>query len=138
MRFRAYVDGAARNNPGPAGAGVYIESDGTRPVEELFEALGSTTNNVAEYRALILALRRAEELRADEVEIFSDSRLMVEQMNGRFRVKAAHLKLLLSEAVQRAKRFRKFSVTHVRRENNIEADRLANQGADISEISLRP
>jgi ribonuclease HI len=138
VKFRAYVDGAARYNPGPAGAGVYIESDGIRPAEELFEALGSTTNNVAEYRALILALRRAEELHADEVEILSDSRLMVEQMNGRFRVKADHLKPLLSEAVQRAKRFHKFSLKHIRREANTNADRLANQGADVSEGLSRP
>src|SRR5215472_15713327 len=126
MKFRAYVDGAARYNPGPAGAGVYIEPEASRPAEELFEALGSTTNNVAEYRALILALRRAEELHADEVEILSDSRLMVEQMNGRFRVKADHLKPLLSEAVQRAKRFRRFSLKHILREANTNADRLAN------------
>ena len=133
MRFRAYIDGAARNNPGPAGAGVYVEPDGERPAEEIFEALGSTTNNVAEYRALILALRRAEELDAKEVEIFSDSRLLVEQVQGNFRVKAAHLKPLLSEAVLRAKRFRRFSISHVRRENNVNADRLANRGADVSE-----
>jgi ribonuclease HI len=138
MRFRAYVDGAARYNPGPAGAGVYVESDGSRPAEELFEALGSTTNNVAEYRALILALRRAEELQADDVEIFSDSRLMVEQMNGRFRVKAPHLKLLLGEAAQRARRFRKFTLRHIRREENVLADRLANLGADASQSAHRP
>jgi ribonuclease HI len=133
VRFRAYVDGAARHNPGPAGAGVYIEPHGSRPAEEIFEALGLTTNNVAEYRALILALKRAEELHADEVEILSDSRLLVEQVNGRFRVKAEHLKPLLSDAVQRAKRFRKFSLSHIRREDNTDADRLANLGADASE-----
>jgi len=133
MKFRAYVDGAARRNPGPAGAGVHVEAEGARPVEELFEALGSTTNNVAEYRALILALKRAEELGADDVEILSDSRLLVEQVNGNFRVKASHLKPLLSEAFQRAKRFRRFSLTHVRREQNTLADRLANLGADVSE-----
>jgi ribonuclease HI len=133
MKFRAYIDGAARNNPGPAGAGVFVEAAGSRPPEEIFEALGSTTNNVAEYRALLLALRRAEELQADEVEILSDSLLLVEQVNGNFRVKAQHLKPLLSEAVQRAKRFRRFSLVHVRREENKKADRLANRGADASE-----
>ena len=138
MRFRAFIDGAARNNPGPAGAGAYVEAEGTRPAEEHFEALGSTTNNVAEYRALLLALRRAEELTADDVEIFSDSRLLVEQVNGNFRVKASHLKPLLSEAVQRAKRFRRFSLRHVRREENVLADRLANLGADASEGAKVP
>jgi ribonuclease HI len=138
MKFRAFVDGAARKNPGPAGAGVYVEAEGGRPADEIFEALGSTTNNVAEYRALLLALRRAEELGAEDVEIFSDSRLLVEQVNGNFRVKASHLKPLLSEAVQRAKRFRRFSLRHVPREENALADRLANLGADMSEASSRP
>lgn len=133
MRFRAYIDGAARGNPGPAGAGVSVEAEGDRPAEELFEPLGWTTNNVAEYRALLLALTRAEELKADEVDLLSDSLLLVQQVNGRFRVKAAHLKPLLSEALARAKRFRRFSIAHVRRENNRKADRLANLGADASE-----
>ena len=110
-----------------------MEAEASRPAEELFEPLGSTTNNVAEYRALLLALTRAEELGADEVEIRSDSRLLVEQVNGNFRVKAEHLKPLLSEAVQRAKRFRRFSLTHIGREQNKKADRLANLGADASE-----
>ena len=135
MKFRASIDGAARNNPGPAGAGVYVEPEGDRPAEEIFEPLGSTTNNVAEYRALLLALTRAEELGADEVEIRSDSRLMVEQVNGKFRIKAEHLKPLMAEAVTRAKRFRRFSLTHIARERNTQADRLANLGADASELT---
>src|SRR6266567_5809232 len=133
MRFRAHIDGAARGNPGPAGAGVYVEAEENRPAEELFEPLGTATNNVAEYRALLLALTRAEELGAQEVEILSDSRLLVEQVNGNFRIKAEHLKPLVSEAVGRAKRFRRFSIRHVRREENRRADRLANLGADASE-----
>lgn len=133
MIFRAFVDGAARGNPGPAGAGVYVPARGDRPEEEHFEPLGRATNNVAEYRALLLALTRAEEVRAEDVEIFSDSLLLVEQVNGRFRTKAEHLKPLLEEAVRRAKGFRRFSLKHVRREENARADRLANLGADASE-----
>jgi ribonuclease HI len=133
MVFRASIDGAARGNPGPAGAGVYIEPDGNRPAEELFEPLGSQTNNVAEYSALLLALTRAGELGAQEVEIESDSRLLVEQVNGNFRVKAEHLKPLVSDAVRRAKAFRRFSIRHIPREKNKKADRLANLGADASE-----
>jgi ribonuclease HI len=133
MTFRAHIDGAARGNPGPAGAGVYVEPDGARAAEELFEPLGTATNNVAEYRALLLALTRAEELGAQEVEILSDSRLLVEQVNGNFRIKAEHLKPLVSEAVGRAKRFRRFSLRHVPRSENRNADRLANLGADASE-----
>jgi len=131
--FRAFIDGAARGNPGPAGAGVYVPAHQDRPEEEHFEPLGRATNNVAEYRALLLALTRAEEVAADEVEIVSDSLLLVEQVNGRYRMKAEHLKPLLAEAVTRAKRFRRFSVVHVRRKENARADRLANLGADASE-----
>ena len=137
MRFRAWIDGAARGNPGPAGAGVFVEAEHGRPVLEFYEPLGSTTNNVAEYRALLLALERAEEAGADEVDIRSDSRLLVEQMHGNFKMRAEHLKPLLADAVLRAKRFRRFSITHIPREQNTKADRLANKGADASEKSTR-
>jgi ribonuclease HI len=133
MKVRAYIDGAARGNPGPAVAGVWIEPRGGQAAEELFEGLGKTTNNVAEYSALLMALKRAQELGAEEVEILSDSKLLVEQVNGNYRVKAEHLKPLVSEAVRRAKGFRRFSLAHVRRERNTNADRLANRGADASE-----
>ena len=137
MRFRAWIDGAARGNPGPAGAGVFVEAEHGRPVLEFYEPLGSTTNNVAEYRALLLALERAEEAGADEVDIRSDSRLLVERMHGNFKMRAEHLKPLLADAVLRAKRFRRFSITHIPREQNTKADRLANKGADASEKSTR-
>jgi ribonuclease HI len=136
MNFRASIDGAARGNPGPAGAGVFIEAEGERPAEEHFEALGHTTNNVAEYRALLLALKRAEERGASSIAIASDSLLLVEQVLGRYKVRAAHLKPLLAEALLRAGRFRHFSIRHVRREENAKADRLANLGADASERQL--
>jgi ribonuclease HI len=138
MRFRAYIDGAARGNPGPAGAGVHIEAVDGRPAEELFEALGRATNNVAEYSALLLALARAAELKADTVEILSDSLLLVQQVNGVFKVKAPHLIPLASDAVRRAKQFRRFSIRHVPREKNRLADRLANLGADESERVAGP
>jgi ribonuclease HI len=133
VRFRASIDGAARGNPGPAGAGVFIEPEDDRPAEELFESLGRATNNVAEYRALLLALRRAKEMEADTVEILSDSLLLVQQVNGIFKVKAAHLVPIVSDAVRQAKSFRRFSIRHVPREQNKKADRLANLGADASE-----
>ncbi|HLN57983.1 MAG TPA: ribonuclease HI family protein [Thermoanaerobaculia bacterium] len=133
MKFRAHIDGAARGNPGPAGAGVFIEAEGDRPAEELFESLGSTTNNVAEYRALLLALRRAKELGVETVEILSDSLLLVQQVNGIFKVKAPHLIPIVSDAVRLAKSFRRFSIRHVPREQNKKADRMANLGADASE-----
>ena len=136
MRFRAFIDGAARGNPGPAGAGVYVWAEEGRPAEEHFEALGHQTNNVAEYRALLLALRRAAEREASDVSIASDSLLLVQQMLGRFRVKAPHLQPLFADALRRAKSFPRFSIVHVRREKNKEADRLANLGADASEREL--
>jgi len=137
MRFRAFIDGAARGNPGPAGAGVHIEAIDGRPAEELFAALGKATNNVAEYSALLLALARAAELEAETVEILSDSLLLVQQVNGVFKVKAPHLIPLVSDAVRRAKQFRRFSIRHVPREKNGLADRLANLGADESERAAR-
>ena len=132
MRFRAHIDGAARGNPGPAGAGVYVEAEADQPAEEHFEALGCATNNVAEYRALLLALKRAKERGALDVTIASDSLLLVEQVLGRYKVKAPHLQPLVAEALRLAKEFRRFSIRHVRREQNIEADRLANLGADAN------
>ncbi len=137
MRFRAHIDGAARGNPGPAGAGVYIEAEEDRPAEELFESLGETTNNVAEYRALLLALRRAKERKADIVEILSDSLLLVQQVNGVFKVRAPHLIPIVSDAIHRARSFRRFSIRHVPREKNRKADRLANLGADASERRIQ-
>ena len=137
MRFRAFIDGAARGNPGPAGAGVYVSAEENLPAEEHFEALGHQTNNVAEYRALLLALRRAAEREALDVSIASDSLLLVQQMRGRYRVKAPNLQPLFADALRRARAFRRFSIVHVPREENKKADRLANLGADVSERELR-
>ena len=133
MRFRAHIYGAARGNPGPAGAGVFVEAEDGLPAEEHFEALGHATNNVAEYRALLLALKRAEEKGATEVSIASDSLLLVQQMLGRYRVRAPNLQPLFVDALRRAKGFRRFAIAHVPREDNKRADRLANLGADASE-----
>ncbi len=133
MKMTAFVDGAARGNPGPAGAGAFFLPTGDGEPVELFEALGRATNNEAEYRALLLALRSAQERGATDLSIFADSLLLVEQLSGNFRVKAENLKPLFFEALQRAKTFRSFSISHVRREKNKDADRLANRGADASE-----
>ena len=136
MTFRASIDGAARGNPGPAGAGVFVEAEDGNPAEEHFEALGHTTNNVAEYSALLLALKRARERGDTSVSIASDSLLLVQQVLGRYKVKAPHLKPLLAEALVLAKRFTRFAIRHVPREENKKADRLANLGADASERQL--
>ena len=128
----AHVDGGSRGNPGPAAAGVVVSAadDGT----VLFEGgyfLGRATNNVAEYHGLLKALDAARRLGADEVSIRSDSELMVRQMNGEYRVKNAGLKPLFEQASGAARSFRKFDIRHVRRQQNVDADRLANQAMDL-------
>lgn len=123
-------DGAARGNPGPAGIGVHITDPDGRIVEDIAEGIGETTNNVAEYSAAIRGLRRAGELGASRVLLRSDSKLLVEQLAGRYRVKAAHLQDLHREAMGEAVSFQQVRFEHVRREQNREADRLANQGVD--------
>lgn len=131
-----FIDGAARGNPGPAGAGAFFPAADGRPEPlERFEALGIATNNEAEYRALLLALRAAQEQGAEELALSADSELLVRQMNGDYRVRAENLKPLFAEAIRRAKSFRRFSIRHVPREKNRDADRLANRGADLSEHS---
>ena len=127
-----HVDGGSRGNPGPAGAGVVIRNadDGT----VLFEGgyyLGRTTNNVAEYQGLLRGLERAAGLNADETRVHSDSELLVRQMNGEYRVRNAGLKPLFQQARQLCGRFRQVTFTHVRREQNADADRLANQAMDL-------
>lgn len=133
MKLTAFIDGAARGNPGAAGAGAYFPPVGERPAGEHFESLGVATNNEAEYQALLLALKEAHRAHASHLTIYSDSQLLVEQINGRYRVKAENLKPLYAEALVRARAFRHFSIAHVPREKNKEADRLANRGADLSE-----
>jgi ribonuclease HI len=129
-RLIVHTDGAARGNPGPAGIGVVITDDGGRVVEEIAEGIGPATNNVAEYRAAIAGLRAAADRGADSVLLRADSRLLIEQLAGRFRVKNPTLRRLHEEARAEMKRFRRVGLEHVPRERNTEADRLANEGTD--------
>ena len=123
-------DGAARGNPGPAGIGVVITSPGGTVRDRIGRGIGVATNNVAEYTAAIEGLRRAGALGATDVLVRSDSRLMVEQLSGRFKVKNPTLQRLHHDVRKLAEGFRKVRYEHVRRERNREADRLANQGVD--------
>ena len=129
-RLVIHCDGAARGNPGPAGSGVSITTPDGELVDEIAEGLGETTNNVAEYTAAILGLERAAELGAREVLVRSDSLLLVNQLNGVFKVKTAHLVPLHRRVRQLAAGFDRVTFEHVRRERNVEADRLANEGVD--------
>ncbi len=124
-----HIDGAARGNPGPAAFAYVIYHDG----EELLDGggvIGTTTNNVAEYTALIEALKKAAELKATEVLIRSDSELLVKQMTGQYRVKNANLLPLHREASRLARPFGSVRYSHVPREENRRADRLCNEALD--------
>ncbi|MBI4536514.1 MAG: ribonuclease HI family protein [candidate division NC10 bacterium] len=128
--IRIHIDGAARGNPGPAGLGVAIFRADGEVLERLSRYIGRATNNVAEYRALLLALERAEALGLTDVEIYSDSELLVRQLHGRYQVKHPALRPLFAEAKERLRRFRRAAIHHVPREANAAADALANRGID--------
>ena len=125
---RVAIDGGARGNPGEAGCGIVLEAGGRR--EEHTVYLGTTTNNVAEYAALLAALERAHALGLEELAVRSDSQLLVEQMNGGYRVKAPHLKSLWQRARTLAAGLRRFSIVYVPRERNRTADTLANHAME--------
>lgn len=125
-----HTDGAARGNPGPAGIGAILTDEEGRVVDQLARGIGVATNNVAEYRAALEGLRLASERGAGRVVLRSDSRLLVEQLMGRYRVKAPALQRLHEEVRSVLGSFREAVVEHVPREENAEADRLANEGVD--------
>ena len=128
--IRIHIDGAARGNPGPAGVGILISGPDGQVVEQIYRSIGEATNNVAEYRALLLALERAGALGCAEIEVYSDSELLVRQLQGRYQVKHPVLQALHARARDRIAGFRRFNITHVPREQNVEADALANRGID--------
>jgi ribonuclease HI len=129
-RLIVYTDGASRANPGPAGIGVHVTSEDGRTVRTLAEGIAPATNNVAEYRAAIAGLRLAAELGAREVLLRADSRLLIEQLAGRFRVKNPTLRVLHKEARELIRELGSVDLEHVPREENAEADALANEGVE--------
>ena len=128
--LQIYIDGASRGNPGEAGFGVHVTSPTGAELASLFGYLGTATNNVAEYRALIHALRYALDRGAQHVRVFSDSELVVRQVTGRYRVRHPNMVPLHREASQLLREFESASVSHVRREANRTADGLANRALD--------
>ncbi len=124
------TDGASRGNPGPAGIGVVIEADGGAGRLDFFEYIGETTNNVAEYRALLRGLSEAEKVAPASLTVKCDSELLVRQLNGQYKVKAGHLKPLFLEALRRLRAFPAARILHVGREENAAADLLANRAID--------
>jgi len=125
-----FSDGAARGNPGPSGAGAFITSADGEMVAEVREYLGEMTNNQAEYRALKCGLEKARELGAKSVIIRADSELMVKQLNGEYKVKNTGIKLIFREVSALFSYFESWEAAHVSREQNKEADRLANEAID--------
>lgn len=130
LQVAAWVDGGARGNPGHAGFGVLITLEGVGDIYRRASYIGETTNNQAEYRALLHCLQTLEEMDLRNGVIHSDSELLVKHLSGEYRVKDLHLKPLYEDAVARLQRLEGISVKHVRREMNTEADRLANAGID--------
>ena len=130
MKARLSTDGGARGNPGPAAFGYVLETEDGTVLAAHGERIGVATNNVAEYSALIAGLEKALELELDEVEVVSDSELLVKQMTGEYKIKNETLQELSQEASRLARKLRKVSYTAVRREHNELADRLVNEALD--------
>ncbi|TMJ14377.1 MAG: ribonuclease HI family protein, partial [Bacillati bacterium ANGP1] len=124
-------DGASRGNPGRAAIGVVVLKGGV-PVREIGERIGTTTNNIAEYRALLRGLEEAAALGARTVRIQSDSELVVRQLSGQYKVRSPTLAPLYRQALARMRQFERVSVVHVPREQNEDADALANQALDAA------
>ena len=130
MRVVVHVDGGSRGNPGPAAAAAVVSTPEGEVLDEAAVTLGRATNNVAEYRGLLLGIERARALGATEAEFVNDSELIAHQVNGRYKVKHADMKPLHAEALRELGGFERWSLRPVRREHNADADALVNQALD--------
>jgi len=130
LKLVVHVDGGARGNPGPAAIGVVVSEPGGEVLEEGGERIGVATNNVAEYRALLLGLQRTRALGAQEVEIVNDSELIARQLTGAYRVKHPAMKPLYREAITALRGFHRWQIRTVPREQNARADALVNAALD--------
>lgn len=132
LAVEIYCDGASRGNPGPAGAGALVLELGTGKVlARCRKALGRATNNEAEYAALLLGLQEARSMKAARVSVYADSELVIKQLNGVYRVKHPVMQQRHQEAMRLLAQFQTWRATHVPRERNAEADRLANEALDF-------
>ena len=132
MRARLFTDGGARGNPGPAAYAYVLEAEDGTVLDSRGEAIGVATNNVAEYRALLAGLEAAAATGVDELEVVSDSELMVKQMRGEYKVKNEALRELWEDAGRRARAVGRVTYRNVRREHNELADRLVNEALDAA------
>lgn len=130
MHVHIYTDGGSRGNPGPAAAGAVVKSSGGETLAEVMKYLGETTNNQAEYTAIIIGLEKARELGATQVDLFLDSELATKQLNGEYRVKDPGIAKRFVEVKNLLHAFTRVTFTHVRREKNKEADALVNKCLD--------
>ena len=133
-RATLHTDGGARGNPGPAGIGAVLKDESGEVIGELAKSIGHGTNNVAEYTALIEGLSMAIEKQVKDIDVFLDSELVVHQMKGEWKIKHANLRSLAIKAQGLMRRFDSISISHVRREQNAEADALANQAMDAAAL----
>jgi ribonuclease HI len=129
-RVTIFTDGAARGNPGPAAIGAIIKDEKGNPVASISRCIGQTTNNQAEYRAVIAALEKAVGLGARQIALYSDSELVVKQINGQYRIKNAALRSLYQEVVKLTGALEDFKIAYIPRERNAGADALANKALD--------
>lgn len=129
MELTIFTDGASRNNPGEAGAGIFIVQDSV-PIEKITRYLGRTTNNVAEYTAAIIGLEHAVKLRASSIKLYADSELLVRQLNGQYKVRNEGLKPLFAKVKELIAKIGSVEVQYIPREQNKEADALANRAID--------
>jgi ribonuclease HI len=130
VRVVVHVDGGSRGNPGPAAVAAVAAGPDGETLAERKAYIGEATNNVAEYRALLFGLELARELGAEEVEVVNDSELVARQIGGEYKVKHAGLKPLFTEAMGELRKFHKWAVRPVRREQNARADELVNEALD--------
>ena len=130
MKLVVHVDGGARGNPGPAAAASVVADESGRVLDEAAVAIGRATNNVAEYRGLLLGLERARALGATEVDVVNDSELVAHQVNGRYRVRHADMQPLHAAALEALGQFERWSVRSVPRAQNAHADALVNAALD--------
>jgi len=130
VKLVVHVDGGSRGNPGPAAAAAVLSTPDGDVVDEAARTLGSTTNNVAEYRGLLLGLERAAALGATEIEVINDSELIAHQVTGRYKVKHPDMKPLHAEALRALGGFERWSIRPVPRAQNADADALVNQALD--------
>jgi len=129
-QLNIYIDGAARGNPGPAGIGILVTDSKGKAVKEVSKFIGTATNNVAEYTALIFGMEEVRNLEAKEITINTDSELLAKQLGGEYKVKSSALKDLYAKVMQILKSFSEVRVNNIPREENKEADKLANKAID--------